>query len=161
MDIAYNKTDGVVLPITNTRISASEYNQIAASLMQIITSAGLTPDAANNVQLLNALKAMGSGWPMPSDTYINLTLGASGTSYTAPANGYVYIGRQSSAAGQYVEINAGYSAKTRIWSSAGSQSLQQTLPVRKGKSFVIGYTAGGAQEFFRFVYAEGAKEEAN
>lgn len=161
MDIAYNKTDGVVLPITNTRISASEYNQIAASLMQIITSAGLTPDAANNGQLLNALKAMGSGWPMPSDTYINLTLGASGTSYTAPANGYVYIGRQSSASGQYVEINAGYSSKTRIWSSAVSQSLQQTLPVRKGKSFVIGYTAGGAQEFFRFVYAEGAKEEDN
>lgn len=55
MDIAYNKTDGVVLPITNTRISASEYNQIAASLMQIITSAGLTPDAADNTQLLTAI----------------------------------------------------------------------------------------------------------
>lgn len=57
MDIAYNKTDGVVLPITNTRISASEYNQIAASLMQIITSAGLTPDGGDNTQLLNAVKS--------------------------------------------------------------------------------------------------------
>lgn len=57
MDIAYNKTDGVVLPITNTRISASEYNQIAASLMQIITSAGLTPDGGDNTQLLNAIKS--------------------------------------------------------------------------------------------------------
>lgn len=57
MDIQYNKTDSVVLPITNTRISASEYNQIAASLMQIITSAGLTPDAGDNTQLLNAVKS--------------------------------------------------------------------------------------------------------
>ena len=57
MDIAYNKTDGVVLPITNTRISASEYNQIAASLMQIITSSGLTPDGGDNTQLLNAIKS--------------------------------------------------------------------------------------------------------
>lgn len=57
MDIAYNKTDGVVLPITNTRISASEYNQIAGSLMQIITSAGLTPDGGDNTQLLNAVKS--------------------------------------------------------------------------------------------------------
>lgn len=57
MDIAYNKTDGVVLPITNTRISASEYNQIAASLMQIITTAGLTPDGGDSTQLLNAIKS--------------------------------------------------------------------------------------------------------
>lgn len=57
MDLQYNKTDSVVLPITNTRISASEYNQIAGSLMQIITSAGLTTDAGDNTQLLNAVKS--------------------------------------------------------------------------------------------------------
>lgn len=67
MDIAYNKTDGVVLPITNTRISASEYNQIAASLMHIITSAGLTPDAGDNTQLLTALG------PLIVETYSNGT----------------------------------------------------------------------------------------
>lgn len=58
MDIAYNKTDGVVLPITNTRISASEYNQIAGSCMEIINASGLTPDAGDNEQLLNALKTI-------------------------------------------------------------------------------------------------------
>ena len=57
MDLQYNKTDSEVLPITNTRISASEYNQIAGSLMQIITSAGLTPDGGDNTQLLNAVKS--------------------------------------------------------------------------------------------------------
>ena len=32
-----------------------------------------------------------SGWGMPSSRYINLTLGASGTVYTAPANGYFAV----------------------------------------------------------------------
>lgn len=57
MDLQYNKTDSVVLPITNTRISASEYNQIAGSLMHIINTSGLTPDGGDNTQLLNAIKS--------------------------------------------------------------------------------------------------------
>lgn len=55
MDITYNKVDQTALPISQDRVSASEYNQIAASLMNIITSAGLTPDSQDNAQLLNAL----------------------------------------------------------------------------------------------------------
>lgn len=57
MDLQYNKTDSVVLPITNTRISASEYNQIAGSLMHIVNTSGLTPDGGDNTQLLNAIKS--------------------------------------------------------------------------------------------------------
>lgn len=57
MDLQYNKTDSVVLPITNTRISASEYNQIAGSLMHIVNTSGLTPDGGDNTQLLNAVKS--------------------------------------------------------------------------------------------------------
>lgn len=71
MDLQYNKTDSVVLPITNTRISASEYNQIAGSLMQIITSAGLTPDGGDNTQLLNAIKSFIVGTVV--ETYSNGT----------------------------------------------------------------------------------------
>ena len=58
MDLQYNKTDSVVLPITNTRISASEYNQIAGSLMHIVNTSGLTPDVNDNGQLLAALKGI-------------------------------------------------------------------------------------------------------
>lgn len=67
MDIAYNKVDQTALPIDPTRVSASEYNQIAASLMNIITSAGLTPDSQDNAQLLNALG------PRIVETYSNGT----------------------------------------------------------------------------------------
>ena len=67
MDIAYNKVDQTALPIDTTRVSASEYNQIAGSLMNIITSAGLTPDSQDNAQLLNALG------PRIVETYSNGT----------------------------------------------------------------------------------------
>lgn len=67
MDITYNKVDQTALPIAPTRVSASEYNQIAASLMHIITSAGLTPDSQDNAQLLNALG------PRIVETYSNGT----------------------------------------------------------------------------------------
>lgn len=58
MDLQANKTDGKVLPLSNRRISAEEWNQLAASCMAFITAAGLTPDALDNEQLLNAFKAI-------------------------------------------------------------------------------------------------------
>lgn len=50
----------------------------------------ITAKAANiNADNFSAVgKAVLSGMGMPSDRYINLTLGASGTRYTAPANGW-------------------------------------------------------------------------
>lgn len=58
MDLQANKTDGKVLPLSNRRIAAAEWNQLAASCMAFITAAGLTPDALDNEQLLNAFKAI-------------------------------------------------------------------------------------------------------
>ncbi len=58
MNLQANKTDGKVLPLSNRRISAEEWNQLAASCMAFITAAGLTPDALDNEQLLNAFKAI-------------------------------------------------------------------------------------------------------
>ena len=67
MDISYNKVDQTALPISQDRVSASEYNQIAASLMHIITASGLTPDSEDNAQLLTALG------PRIVETYSNGT----------------------------------------------------------------------------------------
>lgn len=158
MDIAYNKTDGVVLPITNTRISASEYNQIAASLMQIITSAGLTPDAANNVQLLNALKAMGSGWPMPSSTYVDLTLGASGSTYTMPGNGWLYIDKTAGINNAYVVFKSNDLSITGEFSivvPVTGNHCTLLMPVTSGAVVTVNYSATGTTNYFRFIYPNG------
>lgn len=58
MDLQANKTDGKVLPLSNRRISAEEWNQLVGSCMAFITEAGFTPDGADNQQFLNAFKAI-------------------------------------------------------------------------------------------------------
>ncbi len=58
MNLQANKTDGKVLPLSNRRIAAQEWNQLAASCMAFITAAGFTPDALDNDQFLNAFKAI-------------------------------------------------------------------------------------------------------
>lgn len=54
MDLTPNKIDGRDLPITQTRISAREWNQLVGSCMEFITQAGFTPDPNDNQQFLNA-----------------------------------------------------------------------------------------------------------
>lgn len=60
MNLQPNKTDGIYLPLTNTRISASEWNQLVGSCMAFIYAAGFSPDAADNEQFLNAFKKIAS-----------------------------------------------------------------------------------------------------
>ena len=58
MNLSSDKMDGRDLPITQTRISASEWNQLVASCMAIIQAAELTPDSEDGQQLLNAIKTV-------------------------------------------------------------------------------------------------------
>lgn len=98
-----------------------------------------------------SIAAMG----MPSGKYTDLTLGASGTQYSSPANGWVYVVKKSSAEGQYLQVNSGYCAVTSNATGNG-QILRVLAPVVKGtNSFHVTYSAGGTTDVFRFIYAEG------
>lgn len=115
-------------------------------------------DAGN---LSTAGKSLISGLGMPSNRYIDLTLGASGTEYTAPANGYFYLAKSSTASGQTASIRVYKDGTTDIlygqeypsWSS--NVNIKYTWYVRKGTKTVIDYTLGGTTNNFRFIYAEG------
>lgn len=93
-----------------------------------------------------------SDWGMPSNKCINLTLGASGSTYTAPANGYAYLSRSTTATGQYIALSSTIAIK--IISTSKNQSLEAFIPVKRGNSFTVDYTAATLGTF-RFVYAEG------
>lgn len=88
-----------------------------------------------------------SGWSMPSSRYIDLTLGASGATYTAPANGYFYFFSTSQGINLFNTQNEMRSYMTNTSGSAGF------LPVKKGTTVIIYNTATDA--VFRFIYAEG------
>ena len=95
---------------------------------------------------------------MPSKRSIDLTLPASGGSITAPADGYLYLAKTSSASGQRVKFTNTSSANMAVstWSS-GTQNLEIIMPVSKNNVVYLYYTADGTTNQFRFIYANGAQ----
>ena len=95
-----------------------------------------------------------SGIGMQSNKAIDLTLGATGTSYTAPANGYFVLGKKSSASNQQLAIQSGL-YRGSVFSVAANNSLAVTAPAKKGDTVYFYYSVAGATDYFRFVFAEG------
>ena len=122
----------------------------------VITS--LTPKTAFRALDYNDSSTI-SGWSMPSSRYIDLTLGATGSTYTAPANGWVLVGKQTNGTSLqniYIKIN-GFPCGI-CWTSGGYNAFVYA-PVCKGQIFGVNYTAGGETQVFRFVYAVGEGEQ--
>lgn len=107
----------------------------------------------------NEFPALAAHAAMPSNRYNNLTLGADGSQYTAPADGWAYfetlpvttIGYQA-----IINIANGMTVESRT-------SLTQTrcvimLPIKKGDRFSVRYDTQGTRTF-RFYYTEGAKND--
>lgn len=95
-----------------------------------------------------------SGLGMPSNRYIDLTLLASGSKYTAPANGWFYIVKASTAANQYISIAHSSTRQDVVW-SATTQAQYLKSKCLKGETVNINYTVAGTTSTFRFIYAEG------
>lgn len=95
---------------------------------------------------------------MPSNRSIDLTLPASGGSIIAPADGYLYLAKTSSASGQRVKFKNTSAANMAVstWSS-GAQNLEIIMPVSKNNVVAIYYSADGVTNQFRFIYANGAQ----
>lgn len=99
-----------------------------------------------------------AGYAMPSSLYVDLTLGASGTTYIAPADGYLYVNKKSSAAGQYFWVDNTTKNIVQSYVTVGTADNCLILfPVSKGDVMRVLYTAAGVTHAFRFIYAEGAK----
>lgn len=105
-----------------------------------------------------------TGLAFPSNKYTDLTLGATGTTYTAPADGYIHLTKVSNAANQFIAIDVLNKTDNTItdyndicWCPVPGNGMSITLPISKDRTFSVGYTAGGDTVRFRFVYAEGAQ----
>ena len=117
-------------------------------------------DTLQNAQLINVArieetlvtktnKVQAAEASMPSGKYIDLTLGASGATYTAPANGwFCLIGPTGSSTAGYVGNNIMGSTS----SGSSSYGMNIVLPVKKDDTVKIYYTSA---ETLRFIYAQG------
>ena len=95
---------------------------------------------------------------LPSDRVVALTLGASGATYTAPADGYAVFTGMATAAGQFVYIGSSTFNNVGFQSSAvgNGEYIVFTIPVSKGQVFLINYNLG-SNNSLRFIYANGAQ----
>ena len=76
-------------------IATSTKTDIQVDIDEIATDLNGKADT-DFTNVTNVGTSKGAGWVFPSDTYIDLTMGASDTIYTAPANGWVCATRSIS-----------------------------------------------------------------
>lgn len=97
-----------------------------------------------------------SGWGIPSSKVVTLTPGASGTRYTAPANGWVRCwGYKNTADVGYVQLFAygGIGVHSYVPKGWGCGSL--SVPVRKGQQFGVEYYNDISEARLEFRYTQG------
>lgn len=103
--------------------------------------------------------SLASGWSMPSSRYIDLTLGASGSTYTAPANGWVVLNKVAGSDYYFCSLQVKDTSDNVImYDFRGvyrTSPCTPKIPVLKGQQFTLTYNATGTTNYFRFVYAEG------
>ena len=120
----------------------------------------------NAHNLSDAGKSLIAGFGMQSDTCEDLTLLASGSEYTAPANGYYFLNKGATGSNQYIAFihNSDDSTKRYqdiYWGPTSGSSCMGKTAVLKGEKITISYTVGGSNPTFRFYYAKGSESEAS
>lgn len=117
----------------------------------------------NQIAMDNSISSQVAHMAMPSDKYIDLTLGATGTTYTAPADGwFIFRAPSSSAANTYIDTVVHYrnqviSTATYIVNFTGD-TCGFVHQVPKGAILTFSYNATFSKiAAFRFVYAVGSE----
>lgn len=96
---------------------------------------------------------------MPSNSYIDLTLGASGSNYTAPADGYFFLNKVAGSDWYYIRI-AKEGSYDIYDSDYRTTPLTILFPAKKNDIITVAYNATGTTNAFRFIYAQGSESEA-
>lgn len=128
----------------------------------------------NTIKMDNSISSQVAHMAMLSDKYIDLTLGASGATYTAPADGWLYYYassktsntahnaycRVSQSGRPPIELRAQPRANFTTDSSKMSELICLLIPIVKG-DFVLSYRGFSANEtnspIFRFYYSIGSQ----
>lgn len=97
-----------------------------------------------------------AGFAFPSSTYENLTLGSTGSEYTAPANGWFVLYKTAASSSQQISLEVqGNGIASKCIAGGNNQPLMIHVPVKKGDIMNVYYSASGTTNYFRFVYAKG------
>ncbi len=145
-----------------------EYKSQAASYLEEITPEKYLLNDFSNIK--NEGKKVSASFAMSSDKYVVLDWGASGSTYTAPANGYINAqhGVSGTTGNFSLQLNANEKMLDKKWaylpSTTSSSVLCTTIPVKKGDtvSLIYQYPSNSTitTKLIRFFYAVGSESEA-
>lgn len=161
--VATSAKSELIIDIDN--IATDLNGKADTDLSNITESANVTNKSLSNVN--NSGKILMSGMGMPSNTYNSLAIGASGTTYTAPTNGYFYIHGDSYNNSNFHAITVFYNSANswdtpviRINQPATSAGAADLIPVKKGQTIRIEFSDMTMKHVI-FVYAVGSESEAS
>lgn len=156
-------TEGIMLVGTTT----TEYLKVNTGDGLTVQNNKLIADTTKvaDVDFSNATdvaKIMMANASMPSTTkYVDLTLLASGSTYTAPADGFIQLRMVATG-----NNNCGFSLYSPGQNLGHNEEVFQVgahigtyLEVQKGQTYSIDYW-NATGELFRFIYAKGSESEA-
>lgn len=94
----------------------------------------------------------------PSDRYVSLSVQASGTQYTAPANGWFQISGKATQNGGFVILDNPQKFVSYMSTNSVGNYDRGFIPASKGNKITLLYGNYEVEsEFFKFVYDEGSK----
>ena len=144
--------------IPSIRKAVSNCQTAAVSAQSSAAEAATTLASKATVNADNfttAGKSILSGLSMPSNDYISLNIGADGTEYTAPANGWFTMSGKATADGGYVIMDALHGCSI-MRTQRNGWFERAFLPVKKGDVMKIFY-GNWAFEYLNFNYAAGER----
>lgn len=119
----------------------------------IIATSGLAESVSRKLDIEGA-----SSVGMPSERYVNLSVGVTGTTYTAPADGWFFvIGSGTDIIGHVTLETLNNNLIAQATTTNAGWSIPCLMPVRKGDIIQLRYNSVITIRQFRFIYAEGAK----
>ena len=122
------------------------------------TQTAIENTAGLNAELFNGKVDLTSSWGFPTTTEDILTLGASGTTYTATDDGWfcLYAEYNSGTDAYFDMFITGTTMGTKHWfgTNAAAGSGRVFLPVRKGMSVTVNINGSLKNVSFTFVHAQ-------
>jgi hypothetical protein len=149
---AWGNITGTLSDQTDLQSALSGKADTATTLAGYGITDGANTDLSN---LTTTGKNTAAHLAMPSTRYNNLTLGASGVYYTAPADGYFALASIFNTNGYLYMYRGTTRYGTTLTYSAGLW-VDSFVPVSKGDSISIQYNGTASVHSFFFIYANGA-----
>ncbi len=158
----YNTETGKFYETKNSGSSWSEFKAIPAFTITFdegkitsLKSCGVHELVNSNATNLSDYgRQVISGLGKPSSKYIDLTVGASGTTYIAPMNGYLYCSGHADASPAYISIDIPNLQYCGINGDEGQDLTTNQIALKIGDKFTLRYS-NTTINAFRFVYDEG------